>query len=348
MRQISLAILLLFWMLQGCQNIHREAPGQNNSTIPSQSIEIQAWFSQTSGNYHTGEGIDRYLIGDIDQAKQEVLVAIYAMTNDRIRDALIRAHERGLHVEVLTDSANYFSDDFNTLRAHGIPVYSDTDDNALMHDKFTVIDAHIVWSGSCNYTYYAFYRNNENLVKIESLRVAEVYKEEFEELKNEHYIEQACICSTADTGLEVWFSPEDDFEQRLLDLITHARKRIDFLAFAFTSAPLADALIAKEKEGVAVRGVMDEKENSYQKSSKYALLKENGIALYLDANKFTLHDKIMIIDDTVVTGSYNFTHKANVTNNENALVVRKREFTALYEKEFSQIFTLAQQKAADE
>jgi phosphatidylserine/phosphatidylglycerophosphate/cardiolipin synthase-like enzyme len=338
MRKYRLILILLLWILQGCQNVQRPHTEHNSTT--SQKITLHAYFSQTSGNYHKGGGIDKFLTDDIDHAQKELLVAVYAMTNDRIRDALIRAHERGVKVEVITDSANYFSDDFKILREKGIPVYSDTDENALMHDKFTVIDRSIVWSGSCNYTYYAFYRNNENLVKIESRRVAEVYREEFEELKKERYIEQACICG----ALEVYFSPEDDFEQRLLSLIEHAHKHIDFLAFAFTSEPLAEALIAKYQEGVEIRGVIDEKQNSYQKSSKYGLLRESHIPVYLDAGKFTLHDKVMIIDDTVVTGSYNFTRKANDTNNENALVIKEKAFADLYEKEFMHIYTLARQK----
>ncbi len=334
--------LLFISIFFGCADVERSTVTQNTPQQTTQ-IAIDVWFSQTSGNYHEGDGIDRLLIEDIGRARKSVRVAVYAMTNDRIRDALLHAHQRGISVEVITDSANYFSDDFKRLRENGIPVYSDTDENALMHDKFTIIDDHVVWSGSCNYTYYAFYRNNENLVRIESERVASAYGREFEELRKEAYLEQACICSS----LEVWFSPEDDFEQRILQLIEHAQKRIDFLAFAFTSKPIAEALIAKQQEGVAVRGVFDEKQNSYQKSSKYSMLRENGIPVYLDANKFTLHDKVMIIDDLVITGSYNFTQKANDTNNENGLVIREKSVAVLYEREFMKIYTLAQQGAQE-
>jgi phosphatidylserine/phosphatidylglycerophosphate/cardiolipin synthase-like enzyme len=54
-----------------------------------------------------------------------------------------------------------------------------------------------------------------------------------------------------------------------------------------------------------------------------------------------MHDKVFIIDNkTVVTGSYNFTVKANKYNNENAIVVHNKEFASRYKDEFEGIFKL--------
>ncbi len=336
--QYRLFYLLLLLLLTGCGHVIRDNNSTDTSVSQNDGIKINAYFSQTSGNYHDGGGIDALIVDDYNRAKEEILVAIYALTNDRIRDALIAAHQRGVDVEVYTDDGELFSDDMKLLKEAGIPVLSDEDPSALMHDKFSVIDRKIVWSGSCNYTYYAFYRNNENLVKITGSKVAEVYRQEFFELWEHQLVENAYVSDV----LEIYFSPEDDFEQRLLDLIAHAHKEIDFLAFAFTNDNVSDALIAKKEEGVTIKGVIDEKQNSYQKkSSDYQKLKENGIDVHLDGNRYTLHDKIMIIDDTVITGSYNFTQKANDTNNENSIVVHNKAFADRYKTEFQKIFAEA-------
>ncbi len=335
--QISLVLLLFY---TGCGKTVR-LPDQTlppAETLPEQSgIKINVFFSQTSGNYHNGGGIDDLLIESIDHAKEEILIAIYALTNDRIRDAIVKAYERGVRVQLFTDDGALFSDDIKYLTQKGIIVKSDEDPSALMHDKFTVIDNKIVWTGSCNYTYYAFYRNNENLVKITGTKIAEVYRKEFQEMWNDTLLTKPYRSDT----IEVYFSPEDDFETRLLELITHAKKEIRFLAFAFTDEEVAQALVQKAREGVIVQGVFDEKQNSYQKSSQYNYLKQNGIDVRLDGNKFTLHDKVMIIDDTVVTGSYNFTQKANDTNNENVVVVHNEAFKTRFMKEFSKIYAEA-------
>ncbi len=335
---IKTTFLFLFLLFAGCAgNVSREESYTNQTTTHTDGIKINAYFSQTSGNYNQGGGIDDLLIADINSAQEEILVAIYALTNDRIRDALIDAHNRGVKVKLFTDEKELFQDDMKVIKEAGIPVSSDEDPSALMHNKFTVIDKKIVWTGSCNYSYYAFYRNNENLVKITGSKIAAVYAEEFSELWNRQLIEKAYISDV----LEIYFSPEDDFEQRLLELISKAKDEIDFLAFAFTNRTIAEALIAKKAEGVIVKGVIDEKQNDYQKSSEYTFLKEHGIDVRLDGNKYTLHDKIFIIDDTVVTGSYNFTQKANDTNSENSIVVHNRAFQERYKEEFRKIYALS-------
>jgi phosphatidylserine/phosphatidylglycerophosphate/cardiolipin synthase-like enzyme len=54
---------------------------------------------------------------------------------------------------------------------------------AKMHHKFTVVDRRIVLTGSYNYTTSATEANRENLVRIESYRVAGDYLAEFERLR---------------------------------------------------------------------------------------------------------------------------------------------------------------------
>jgi len=341
---IHIKTVLLFFTLLFFTSCSESLRQNHTANIPSQNtvatddgIKINAYFSQTSGNYNEGGGIDDLLITDINNAENEILVAIYSLTNDRIRDAIINAYKRGLRVLIYTDEKELFKDDMKIIKETGIQVLSDEDTHALMHDKFTIIDQKTVWSGSCNYTYYAFYRNNENLVKIRSSKIAKVYRDEFFELWNRKLIEKAYVSSS----IEIYFSPEDDFKERLLGLIANAKKKIYFLAFAFTDEDIAEALLIKAQEGVIIKGVFDEKQNSYQKSSQYTYLKEEGLDVKLDGNKFTLHDKIMIIDDTVVTGSYNFTDKANDTNNENSIVVHNNAFTARYLEEFQKIYAQA-------
>ncbi len=328
----TISIILIFFV--SCSTVTR------TSTLPQtqSGIKINAYFSKTTCKYSKGDGIDQLLITDILHAKEQIHLAIYALTNDRIRDALIQAHQKGVEIKIITDDYALYKDDMKVLRNSGIPIQSDEDSNALMHNKFMIIDNQTVWTGSCNYTYHAFYCNNENLVKITGSKIAQVYETEFQELLQKEYKEKAYISKT----LEIYFSPEDDFEQRLIALIDGAKESIDFLAFAFTNKDITDALLSKFSQGIKIRGVFDEKQNHYQSSSKYNLLKKEGLNVKLDGNKFTLHDKVFIIDHKIViTGSYNFTVKANETNNENSIVVFNNAFAKKYQQEFEKIFTQA-------
>ncbi|MER3450752.1 MAG: phospholipase, partial [Thermus sp.] len=59
-----------------------------------------------------------------------------------------------------------------------------------------------------------------------------------------------------------------------------------------------------------------------------------GIDVRKDANPYTLHDKVMVIDETwVITGSYNFSNNAWRSNNENLLVLKSPELAQRYKKE---------------
>ena len=55
------------------------------------------------------------------------------------------------------------------------------------------------------------------------------------------------------------FAPEEDPQAALVELIAQARSRIAVQAYVFTSKPLAEALIAAQRRGVAVEVLLDAK-----------------------------------------------------------------------------------------
>jgi phosphatidylserine/phosphatidylglycerophosphate/cardiolipin synthase-like enzyme len=71
-----------------------------------------------------------------------------------------------------------------------------------------------------------------------------------------------------------------------------------------------------------------------QKTEKYSsadFLANAGIITKIDAAHAIAHNKVIIIDnETVITGSFNFTKAAEENNAENLLVVRDRELASRY------------------
>ncbi len=333
MKKLFLTIFFIF-IFTSCSTNSR-----NIKQNQSDAITIKPYFSQTNSNFNDGGGVDDLLVKEIKNAKKSLYLAIYGFTNDRLRDALIEAYKNGIDIIIVTDDTKMASEDMSVIKNSGIKVISDESPNSLMHHKFLVIDESVVWTGSANYSYYAFYKNNENLVKLTSSKIAKVYLDEFDELLKGVDKEGAYVSEK----LEIYFSPEDDFEQRLLQLLDDASQSIDFLAFAFTNDNIALALIEKHKQGLEVRGVFDKKQNDgfLKKYSKYSKLLSNSLDVKLDGNRQTMHNKVFIIDKkTVITGSYNFTIKANEDNNENSIVVHNKEFASRYTQEFEEIFSL--------
>ena len=264
-----------------------------------------------------------------------------------LRDALLDADRRGVNVRVVVDSDNILDNEIQDLINAGIPVIADHRES-LMHHKFTVIDQLDVWSGSMNYTINGAYRNDNNLNHIRSSKLAQSYTREFEEMFMDDLFGALSEADTPyprvninGTEVEVYFSPDDHVLHRLLSLVAAAEESIEFLAFSFTSDPLAEALIARGADGVRVRGVM-ERDQVNNSGGEFGNLVLAGLDLRLDANRNKMHHKAIMIDgEIVITGSYNFSRNAEEKNDENVLIFHSVEIAQQYLLEFERIYLAA-------
>ena len=68
-----------------------------------------------------------------------------------------------------------------------------------------------------------------------------------------------------------------------------------------------------------------------------------GLDVLRDGNKGLMHHKVIIIDEnTVIFGSYNFTNSAETKNDENLIVVYNKEIAAQFLAEFQRVYAQAQ------
>ena len=73
--------------------------------------------------------------------------------------------------------------------------------------------------------------------------------------------------------------------------------------------------------------------------SQYSRLKDFGIDVKTDNNKYKLHHKVFIIDnETVITGSFNPSKNAEWNNDENILIIHSKEAAKLYINEFERLW----------
>jgi|AMFO01.1.fsa_nt_gi Phosphatidylserine/phosphatidylglycerophosphate/cardiolipin synthases and related enzymes len=200
-----------------------------------------------------------------------------------------------------------------------------------------------------NFTLNGAYRNDNNLLRLRSTRLAEDYTAEFEEMFSGHHFgpdvgEDMPYPQVSLNGMtvEAWFSPDDHPLARLLDLVGQAQKQVLFPAFNFTDDALAARLVALHAQGIEVRGVFEAQQVAYSQGSEYRRLREAGLAVRLDGNPLHMHHKVFIVDGRwVVTGSYNFTRSAEERNDENLLILDSSALAALYTAEFERVWVLA-------
>ena len=294
---------------------------------------------------NTPYSLDKRLVARLADAAMQIDAALYRLDSAPIADALIEAHHRGVKVRVVTETDNVDEAAIERLQEVGISVADDDDHDGLMHHKFIVIDERYVWTGSYNTTYNGAYRNNNNVIFIDSVPLAYNFTQEFRDLFLDPqgkksagaFIAYPKIALADGMQIFTYFSPGNDTISPLLKEINAAEKSIHFMAFAFTHDMLGNAMRDRFKSGVDVRGVFEERQ--VDKYSEYETMKKAGLPVVLDRNRGDMHHKVIVIDaETVITGSYNFSKNAEKRNDENLLIIKgNREIAAAYLAEFEKI-----------
>jgi phosphatidylserine/phosphatidylglycerophosphate/cardiolipin synthase-like enzyme len=290
-------------------------------------------------------GPDVPLAAAINAARVSVDVAAYSISLYSIQQALINANKRGVRVRMVMESDNMSDPVPQALKATGIPIVGDNRPG-LMHNKFMVIDHSEVWTGSMNYTISSTYEDNNNLIRIRSSKVATDYTTEFEEMFVDDFFGPDAITNTPypqvtvdGTPLEVYFSPDDHVARRIAALLRAANSSIFFLAYSFTADDFGDIIRQKAQDGLKVAGVMDDSQIKLDTGTEYDPFITAGLPVFPDGNAGLMHHKVMIIDnEIVITGSYNFTASAERTNDENVLIIFDKQLAADYMAEFQRVF----------
>ncbi len=289
-------------------------------------------------------GPDGPLAEAIDAAKLSVDVAAYSLSLNSIRDALLRAHDRGVRVRMVMESDNLDRSDPQRLKEAGIPILGDRREG-LMHDKFVIIDSSEVWMGSMNFTDSGAYEDNNELMRIRSLKMAENYTKEFEEMFTDDRFGEDIVAETPnprvtidDTPIDVYFSPDDGVQQSFVELVENAQKNITFLAFSFTADEIGEAVRARALDGVKVQGVMDNEQINSNAGTEYDPFQQAGLDVLRDGSPGQMHHKFMVIDNSIVIfGSYNFSNSAEVRNDENLLVIYNTAIAAQFIAQFQRV-----------
>jgi phosphatidylserine/phosphatidylglycerophosphate/cardiolipin synthase-like enzyme len=319
-------------------------------TVPGSGGEWwQVYFSDPN-NINNPENIagsiEEQLINRINATSRSIHIAAFEFNLTPVAEALIAAHERGVEVQWLTDDEHGLEADeeadhgqFAMVEEAGIEVRSD-DRSALMHNKFWIFDDQTVWTGSTNITVNDMFRNNNNVIVIESPELAAIYEREFAELWDGSFgptspsdVDRQRL-TINDTPVGVYFAAEDEVVDQLLPHLQSAQRDTRFMAFSFTQDDLGGVLLDRANAGVDVQGIFETR-GSETEFSELRPFYCADLPVRQDGNPQTFHHKVFIVDDQlVITGSFNFSDGANDSNDENAIVIRNTEIASLYLEEF--------------
>lgn len=130
--------------------------------------------------------------------------------------------------------------------------------------------------------------------------------------------------------VSVCFSPDKRCQLKIIHEIDSASKSIHVQAYSFTDQDIAQSLVNASKRGVLVKVILDKSNIKDGRSAKDAIIASN-IPLRYDHPSGIAHNKIIIIDQNrLLTGSYNFSKAAYTRNTENLLTIHNTKLAEEY------------------
>jgi phosphatidylserine/phosphatidylglycerophosphate/cardiolipin synthase-like enzyme len=237
----------------------------------------------------------------------------------------------------------------------------------LMHDKFLVRDAEAVWTGSANFTRGGLELQDNNCLALQSPELAQRYVSTFEgllvprhshaltsvapELARRGRFARAPSIAVGAASVTPLFEPAagEDVETAIVSGLAGAR-RVRLMAFLVSDPGILQALSRfRDQPRADIRGVYDPNgmRNGMQgKDPSLFWFVRDQRFVAAPSHKFDpsreqdfMHNKVIVLDDqTVLTGSYNFSENAE-SNDENALRIESPKVVEAYLRYFDSLFT---------
>jgi hypothetical protein len=118
-------------------------------------------------------------------AHETVDIAVYTLSDERIKDLLLRLTFRGVCVRVYTDKSTTNSivqdlADWGVQVKYMLPMNPNR--NELMHHKFAVVDGDLLLTGSMNFSWSASNGHRENISFLNLPQMVKPYIQEFEDM----------------------------------------------------------------------------------------------------------------------------------------------------------------------
>jgi phosphatidylserine/phosphatidylglycerophosphate/cardiolipin synthase-like enzyme len=243
-------------------------------------------------------------------------------------------------------------------------------DRILMHHKYIVLDAGTphgaVWTGSANFTDESWTVQENNILILRSPVLANLYAHDFEELWRDSHIASLGLGDSGEATLLYGgepayvlanFSPGEGewMDEMIARQVERTENRATLAVVVLTSGRILREFVGLMECGVAISGVYDYSQMEgvkYQWSTVPAnnwkidawkdlvgygnLVGKRSTPYRPGAEHDYMHNKILVLDDVTVTGSYNFSRHAQ-RNAENLLLITSEPLAETYREYIARI-----------
>ena len=345
------------------------APRGDSLSFNGQNLPTRMFSDQTQ--------ISSHLIRAIDATKKTLDIAIYELAIREVRDALVRAKDRGVKVRIVMDQGHLFPEKATGHRTPEVQSLVDAgfqlkmlrggDAYGIMHNKFALFDGGLLETGSYNWSRAADTQHFENaLFDNDAARIAS-----YQNYWNWMWSNAAVIDDKNppvkpvldDQGHTAAMPPAPQDSARTLSFngaslpresytphgtaaliaaaIDAARDTVVVANFSFTHHELIDALQRAKDRGLKIRVVFDRYQYGFLK--EMAQMTDLGFDVRLsngkDGQKGVMHNKFVVLDGKLVeTGSFNWTFNGELNNYENAVFLDAPDDAAAWAAYFERIW----------
>ena len=172
------------------------------SADTGQRHQVLEWLENTVKTLHPAENLpntgkaraasaffspDDNCVGKISdlfaQARASVDICVFTITDNRIVEAIEKAHRRRVQIRVISDDDKSMDlgSDIERLDRSGIQVRVDKSEHH-MHHKFAIFDKRQLLNGSYNWTRSAALNNDENFLVTSDPELLKAYTRMFDKL----------------------------------------------------------------------------------------------------------------------------------------------------------------------
>jgi phosphatidylserine/phosphatidylglycerophosphate/cardiolipin synthase-like enzyme len=294
-----------------------------------------------------------------ERAKNKVVIRIiYDATTEPDGDLVPATSSAHLEADQKAPGTETFVRSFADIaQTKGVTGY-----RVLMHSKYLIRDGNTddaaIFLGSANYTNDSWGLQENNLLQLRSRPLASYFSKNFiglfttGRIAEKPAVRDVDVVRVAAVPVTVAFAPEQSpaIVKEIVGAITAARQRLLVASVVLSSGPILAALSEAVDRGMSCAGIYDgpqmdqvrrqwqaapvgaDKINTWDKVAGH-LVRKNSLPY--DRNKphqphNFMHNKLVIADDVVVTGSFNLSNHA-MGNAENVLLIRDADIASQYE-----------------
>ena len=151
------------------------------------------------------EDIATHIEQELSAAQSSIVIAVAWFTNRTLFDLILQKAQEGceVHLMITDDEINANAQiNYDLLEQHQSYFYKISNtQNALMHNKFCVIDKTTVITGSYNWSYKAAFNHENIVIHYQDTELASQFIAEFEYIRSLYFPEKASSTFNADDSI---------------------------------------------------------------------------------------------------------------------------------------------------